>query len=257
MSEFAGKSIVVTGGASGIGASAVRQFVELGGNVTIGDVNDALGQALADELGDSVQYVHVDVSKLDEVENLATKAVEAYGGLNVMVNNAGIGSFGNVVDLPAEEWHKIIAVDLDSVFFGCKAAIPHLRAAGGGAIVNTASISGMYGDYGFAAYNAAKAGVINLTRTVAMDHGKENIRCNGVCPGPIDTPLAAPIFSMNSAVAKYNEDIPSGRTGKPEDVANVIVFLASDKSAYVNGVSIPVDGGLTARTGQPNFTNLG
>ena len=179
---------------------------------------------------------------------------ERFGRLDVVFNNAGIGAFGRTPDLDPELWKRVIEVDLHSVFYGCRAAIPHLRRAGGGAIVNTASISGMGGDYGLAAYNAAKGAVLNYTRTLALDHARDGIRVNSVCPGPIDTPLAAPLLANERIAREYRERIPMGRVGTAEEVASVVAFLASDDAAYVTGAAIVVDGGLTAATGQPNFT---
>jgi meso-butanediol dehydrogenase/(S,S)-butanediol dehydrogenase/diacetyl reductase len=173
--------------------------------------------------------------------------VDQLGRLDVLVNNAGIGCFGETPDLDPEQWHRVIAVDLHSVFYGCRAAIPHLRRAGGGAIVNTASISGLAGDYGFAAYNAAKGAVANYTRTLAIDHGKDGIRTNAVCPGPIDTPLAAALTSNDVVMAEYARVVPLGRIGRADEVA---------AASYVNGACLEVDGGLTAHTGQPNIVAL-
>ena len=140
---------------------------------------------------------------------VAATVAQRFGRLDVLVNNAGIGSFGETPDVDPEQWHRVIAVDLHSVFYGCRAAIPQLRRAGGGAIVNTASISGLGGDYGFAAYNAAKGAVVNYTRTLALDHAKDGIRTNAVCPGPIDTPLAALLVSNATIVAEYARRDPA------------------------------------------------
>jgi meso-butanediol dehydrogenase/(S,S)-butanediol dehydrogenase/diacetyl reductase len=161
-----------------------------------------------------------------------------------------------VVDLPVEDWRRVIDVDLSSVFYGCKAAIPALRARGGGAIINTASISGLAGDFSFAAYNAAKAGVINLTRSVAIDHARENIRVNAVCPGPVDTPILAGINDLQGVREAWDARVPMGRFARPEEIAAVVAFLASDDASYMTGSILAVDGGVTAHTGQPDLPRM-
>jgi meso-butanediol dehydrogenase/(S,S)-butanediol dehydrogenase/diacetyl reductase len=142
------------------------------------------------------------------------------------------------------------------VFYGCRAAIPHLRAGGGGAIVNTASISGLAGDYGLSAYNAAKGAVVNYTRAAAIEHARENIRINAVCPGPIQTPLANSLLEHPRVAPEYAKLVPMGRPGRCEEVAAAIAFLASDEASYVTGAMLVVDGGITAATGQPDFHAL-
>ncbi|MDE2562330.1 MAG: SDR family oxidoreductase [Sphingomonadales bacterium] len=251
--RFGGRVALVTGGASGIGAAAVRQFHREGACVVIADVDAAGGTALAGELGARARFHATDVSDYDAVEALVLEAVSAFGRLDVLFNNAGIGSFSPIPDLAVEDWQRVIATDLNGVFYGMKAAIPVMREQGGGAIVNTASISGLSGDYGFAAYNAAKAGVINLTRTAAIDHAREGIRVNAVCPGPVDTPIIAGISEVPGLRATWDDAVPMGRFARPEEIAEVAAFLASDAASYVTGAIIPVDGGVTAHTGQPNL----
>lgn len=254
-----GKATLITGAASGIGAAAARRFAADGARVMLADLNEQEGAALAAELaggGADIDFYALDVSDRGEVEAVTQAAVDRFGRLDVVFNNAGIGGYGKVPDLDPELWHRIIDVDLHSVFYGCRAAIPHLRRSGGGSIINTASISGLLGDYGLAAYNAAKAAVVNLTRTMAIDHAREKIRVNAVCPGPIETALLLPLLSLPTAQEQYASLIPMGRVGRAEEIASVVAFLASEDAAYVTGAAIAVDGGLTAATGQPNFNRL-
>lgn len=251
--RFDGKVGVVTGAASGIGAATARRLVSEGARLMLGDTNEAALGALVSELGDRTRALTVDVANLDQVVALVDGCVAAFGRLDILVNNAGIGAYGQTPDLDPGTWRSIIDVDLNSVFYGCRAAIPHLRRAGGGAIVNTASISGLGADYGLAAYNAAKGAVVNYTRALAIDHGHEHIRSNAVCPGPIETPMAAALLSHPGINDDYQKLIPMGRVGRAEEVAAAIAFLASSDASYVNGAMLVVDGGVTAATGQPNF----
>jgi len=252
--RFAGKVAVITGGASGIGAATARRLHSEGASVFLADLNDEMGHALVADLGpDRAAYLTTDVSVWAQVEALMHAAKARFGRIDILFNNAGIGCFGATPDLPVEEWHRVIAVDLHSVFYGCKAAIPIMRETGGGAIINTASASGLGADFGFTAYNAAKGAVVNYTRSLAIDHAREGIRVNAICPGPVDTPILAGVNAIPGIREVWDRTVPLGRFARAEEMASVVAFLASDDASYVVGAILSVDGGLTAHTGQPDL----
>lgn len=252
--RFADKVAIVTGGASGIGAAFARRICSEGGSVMIADLDAPKGEALAAELGERAAFRSVDVADADALVALADATVAHFGGIDILYNNAGIGCFGLTPDLAVADWHRVIAVNLDAVFYGSRAVIPHMRQRGGGVIINTASASGMAADYGFTAYNASKAGVINYTRSLAIDHACDNIRANAICPGPVDTPiLTTGVDAIPGLRGQWEAIVPMQRFARPEEIAAVAAFLASDDASCVTGASIPVDGGLTAHTGQPDL----
>jgi len=255
--RFSGKVAVITGGASGIGAATARRLHDEGASVLIADLNDPLGDTLVQELGDGrALYRHVDVSSWEDVQGMVDRAVTAFGRLDILFNNAGIGCLAATPDLAVEEWRRVIDIDLSGVFYGCRAAIPVMKAQGGGSIINTASASGLAGDYSFTAYNAAKGGVVNYTRAAGIDHARDGIRINAVCPGPVDTPIIAGIDEWPGVRDAWNERVPMGRFARAEEIASVVAFLASDDASYMTGAIISVDGGLTAHTGQPNLPRM-
>lgn len=257
MSErFAGKTAVITGGASGIGEATVRRLVSEGARVMIADIQGDAAEALAAELGDDASPYTLDVTDLAAVEDLMAATVSEFDKLDIVFNNAGISSLGRVDELDVESWHRVIDVDLNSVFYGCRAALPHLRSNGGGAIVNTASISGLFGDWGLPAYNAAKGAVMNFTRALAADHARDNIRVNAVCPGGVETAMTGPLVQSRRAQEQYQRLVPMARMGVPDEIASAVAFLASDDASYITGHGLVVDGGVTATTGQPNFSAL-
>lgn len=257
--RFEGRVVLVTGAASGIGAASARRFAREGAALVLGDIDAEGLSALHKEIetgGGRAASAPTDVADRAQVEALFALAVSSHGRLDVVFNNAGIGAFGKTPDLDPEVWLRTFEVDVHSVFYGCRAAIPILREGGGGSIVNTASISGLGGDYGLSAYNAAKGAVVNYTRAAAIEHARENIRINAICPGPIHTPLAQSLLEHPRVKHEYEKAVPMGRAGRPEEVASVAAFLASEDASYITGAMIVVDGGISAATGQPNFHQL-
>lgn len=247
--RFDNKVAVITGAASGIGAATARLLAREGAHVVLADLNDDGGKSIAADLGPTAMAVKCDVSVAADVEALIKAAVDRHGRIDILFNNAGIGSFGNTVELPPADWERVIAIDLHSVYYACHFAIPHMPA--GSAIVNTASISGLGGDYRFAAYNAAKGAVVNYTKALAIDHGRDGIRVNAICPGLVDTPITSGLQQLPGLREEWQKRIPLQRAAKPEEMANVVAFLASDDASYVTGTIMVADGGTTAHTGQP------
>ena len=252
--RFDGRVAVITGASSGIGAATARELAAGGARLILGDLDEAGGRKLVDELGGATRavFLRCDVAVQAEVEALIAAADRHFGRLDILHNNAGVGSFHATPDLSPEEWHRVFAINVHSIYYGCHAAIPLMRRQGKGAIVNTASISGRGGDYGMSAYNATKGTVINYTRSMAVDHAAENIRINAVCPGLIATPLVALLDDVGLR-APWEAGIPMRRMGRAEEIAKVVAFLASDDASYVTGAMFVADGGASAHTGQPNI----
>ena len=259
--SLAGRVAIVTGGTSGIGAATARELIAHGARVVIAGIENQVGTRMAEELrgaygSDVARFVEADVTDASAVRGMVAATVEAYGRLDILVNKAGIGNFGETPDLAEAQWERVMAINLNAVFHACKAAIPLLRRQGKGAIVNVASVSGMAADYGFTAYAASKGGAINYTRALALDHARDGIRVNAVCPGLIATPLTASTIAMDAVREAWYDNVPLRRAGTPEEVAHLVRFLASDDASYMTGAIIPVDGGITAWTGQPNMPRL-
>ncbi|MED3763825.1 SDR family NAD(P)-dependent oxidoreductase [Ureibacillus terrenus] len=245
MGKLTSKVAIITGGASGIGAATAKLFVEEGAKVVIVDVNEEKGKAFEEELknqGGEALFVQADVTNEEDVQNVFAKAKASFGKVDILFNNAGIGAVKPTDELPFSEWRKTIAVDLDGVFLFARAAIKEYLQSGGGVIVNTASMYGLVGAAGSAAYNAAKAGVVNFTRSIALEYANRNIRINAICPGFIDTPILGDT-DRNGLI----EATPMKRLGKPEEIAKAVLFLASDDSSFMTGSALVVDGGYTAQ----------
>lgn len=246
--RFPGKSVIVTGAASGIGRETAIRFAAEGALVTVADIDEAGANETAARIataGGTARVSITDVSSEDAVEAMVDGACQAYGGLDVIHNNAYWAPLDrSVVDTSMDEWNRTIAVTLTSVFLGCKHAVPKLIERGGGTIVNTASTSGLAATPTFAAYIAAKGGVVALTRSVAFDFGRQGVRCNAVAPGLIKgTKATDPVFADPDRIGFLNTKLLLGRPGEPPDIANAVLFLASDESAFMTGQTMVVDGG--------------
>jgi NAD(P)-dependent dehydrogenase (short-subunit alcohol dehydrogenase family) len=255
MADFDGKVAIVTGGALGIGRATVLAFAREGAKVTIADVNEAAGQRLVGELptGRGL-FVRADVAVAAECKRVVDDTVARFGGVDVLFNNVGIqpqDSYANVEDQTEETWDRIVDVNLKSYFLMSKYAIPEMRKRGGGAIVNTASVQGLQSMPGVPAYAASKGGVLSLTRQMAVDYARENIRVLAVCPGTIDTEMvrasaAQEPDGVEAALKRYGQSHPIGRIGTGDDIANAVLFLASDRASFMTGEYVCVDGGYMA-----------
>lgn len=254
MGKLNDKICLITGAGSGIGEATAKLFAAEGARVIIADIDDAGGNRVTREIGAAALFCHTDVGDPKQVEAMIKFAVERCGRLDVLFNNAFYTTWGPVGEMSVEGWHKTLSVTLSGVFYGMRFALPQMVAQGGGAIVNTASISGLGGDYSAGAYNAAKGGVVNLTRTAAIEYARKNIRVNAVCPGMIATPavldgLIARSRNPERTRQRAEECHPIGRLGKPEEIAKVVLFLASDDASFMTGSMVVADGGVTAHTG--------
>lgn len=241
--ELEDKVAIVTGGSSGIGKAIVRRFIDEGAEVVIADVDEEKGSKLSEET--EADFKYCDVSEYSEVEDVVQETVDEHGKLDIMVNNAGIGSVEGIENMSIEDYEKIRSIDLDGVVYGCKAAAPHLRETEG-TIINMASIYGLVGDVGSTAYNASKGGVVNLTRSVADDLAEHNVRVNSICPGFVDTPMTEGVQDDEEFMQHIMAQTPLQRLAEPEEIASVAAFLASEDASYVTGTNIPVDGGWTS-----------
>jgi meso-butanediol dehydrogenase / (S,S)-butanediol dehydrogenase / diacetyl reductase len=252
--RFAGKVAVVTAGGAGIGAATARRLAREGAAVVVADLSGRRAAEVAGAItqaGERAVPIKMDAAG---VQAALALALDTYGRLDVLFNNAGMADAGRLDDTSLESWNRVLAVSLTSTFFGIKYGVPILRRQGGGAIVNTASVSGLGGDIGLGSYNAAKAGVINLTRAAAVENAPFGIRVNCVCPGAINTRAVELLGRDRADILRRAQAAahPLGRLGEADEVASAVLFLASDEASFITGAAIVVDGGLTAKTGLPD-----
>jgi NAD(P)-dependent dehydrogenase (short-subunit alcohol dehydrogenase family) len=249
--RLAGKVVLISGGARGMGAAEARLFAREGARIVIADVLEAEGRAVQAEVeaaGGQAAFTPLDVTREAEWQRAVALAVSRFGALNVLVNNAGIGGSGRVEDTTAEAWDQVMDVNAKGVFLGTKAAIPAMRRAGGGSIVNISSQLGLVGmDDSSPQYTASKGAVRLLTKTTALQYAREGIRCNSVHPGPILTPMTERRRADPAVYQRMLSRIPLGRYGEAEEVAYAVLYLASDESAFVTGSELVIDGGWTAQ----------
>jgi NAD(P)-dependent dehydrogenase (short-subunit alcohol dehydrogenase family) len=254
MGEYTGKTVIVTGGAKGIGRAISLSFAQAGANTVCADIDEAAGAEvtqLAKEAEGKLLFVKADVSQSAECKALVEKTVAEFGSVDIVCNNVGIqptSSYLPAHELSEEMWDRIINVNLKSRFLMTKYCVPEMKKRGGGAIINTASVQGVQSAYGVAPYAASKGGDLSLTRQLALEYAKDNIRVLAVNPGTIETPLAlegsSSVEELREAAARTH---PIGRIGQPQEIANVILFLASDKASFMTGSYVNVDGGMLAK----------
>ncbi|MEH2181287.1 SDR family NAD(P)-dependent oxidoreductase [Nostoc sp.] len=253
MTKFAGKVAIVTGAGSGIGEAVAGRFSRDGAAVVLVGRTVAKLEDVARELDPTRTLIYTaDISDQSAAEAMVAATLERFGRLDVLINNAGVGPVVPFLEISAEDWHKVMAINVDGVFFCTRAALPSLLETKGN-IVNVSSVSGLGGDWNMSVYNAAKGAVTNLTRSLAVELGSKGVRVNAVNPSLTFTALTQGIESDPKLMAKFTERIPLGRGAQAAEVADAIAFLASVDARFVTGVNLPVDGGLSASTGQPRL----
>lgn len=249
--SFINKVVLITGGASGIGRAAALAFAEAGARVAVCDRDESLGQETVQRIhkaeGEAV-FVRVDVTKQEQVNTMADAVVETFGALHYALNSAGVGGLrAKTAEYPVEDWHRVLDINLNGIFYCMQAEIPHILNSGGGAIVNLSSVAGVAGFPGHTAYAASKHAVVGLTKSAALEYVRRGVRINVLCPGFTDTPLVQRMIADEPAHSeRLLSGIPARRLGKPEEVAAAALYLCSDEAGFITGHALVLDGGLTA-----------
>ena len=249
MGRVSGKVAIVTGAASGMGKADAHLLAREGARVVVADLNEVDGRAVADAIGDNAIFLRLDVTDEDNWKAVIAATVEQFGGLHILVNNAGMIALGSIVDTELESWRMINAVNSDGVFLGCKHAIPVMTDSGGGSIINMSSVAAIHGQSFVAAYTASKGAVRALTKNIAMycKEQKNAIRCNSIHPDGVKTPMVAKVaMGRDTVTAEEVEEVAKfGNMCEPEDIANLVLYLASDESRFVNGAEMLIDNAST------------